>query len=180
MYDPEKKSLTKFGAYPEHSGVSEHSYCQALDSHVAVDSANNRVAVFYWYTDLFEIYDVDSGERLARVHGPDGFYPRFREEFVNNAAIAYPIYGETRTAYFNCIDRGGMLWASYGGFYFASESPKHPIVYLYAFDWNGKPLMKFKLDHKISGFDVDPARRTIYTSVEDKSTGNFHLYRYVY
>jgi hypothetical protein len=175
VYDPTEKKLTKtFGAYPENSGVSKNSYAQVLKSHIVVDSDNRRVALFYQYTDLIEIYDVDSGERIARRHGPDGFYPKFKEVSTGNIVRAHPVTG-ARCAYFGCIERGGLIWASYGGHYFEGSDP---VIYIYAFDWAGNPKMMFKLDHPICAFDVDVDNRIIYTSVEEKETGDFYLYKY--
>ncbi len=169
--------VRSFGAYPELAEpVGVQYLSQIFQCNAVVDSAVSRMAILYQSTDLIDIYDLKTGKRLHRRHGPSLFYPKFRCEQKGNAYPAFSINGETRDAYFVCVERGGLIWASYSGNAVSDKVQKIP--YIYAFDWDGNPVMKLRLDQRILSFDVDPEHRQIYVlSYED---GLSYVYRYAY
>lgn len=175
---PNGTLLRSCGAHPALPDAVDPVYwSQIFACNAVVDSAAGRMAVLYQNTDLLDIYDLATGERLHRLHGPAGFYPKFRCERQGNTYPAFSIDGETRDAYFVGVSRGSLIWASYSGHTVSDEI--QPVQHIYAFDWEGTPRMKFTVDRPVLSFDVAPESRTIYV-LSYEEDGNSHVYRYVY
>lgn len=166
------------GVYPELPEVVDDLFLsQIFQCNAVVDSSVGKMAVLYQNTDLIDIYDLQTGKRLQRKHGPSVFYPEFKCEKHGNTYPVFSINGQTRDAYFVCVERGDLIWASYSGNTVSDQVQK--IQHIYAFDWEGNPKMKFNLDRSILSFDVDPIDRIIYV-LSYEEDGKSYIYCYDY
>ena len=141
-----------------------------------ISDGKNRIAVFYSMTDLFEVYD-NTGHLLTRMHGPDCFFPIFKEVHDGDVVTSAPDEDLTRDAYFSPRSVGDKLFVLYDGDFLNDPNNDGSCSTLFVFSWDGKLEMQYQLDDPIYSFNVDAKNRKIYGI---SKTPEYHIVEYSY
>lgn len=133
----------------------------------------NRIFLTHLNADIIEIYDL-KGNLLKRIQGPDIFFPNVKERRIGNATIVGPQKG-SRDAYNGLKSGGNEVFVLYSG----REVGNSETIFdqLLVFNWDGKPLRRYKLNHSTPFIEVDPKNRIIYGIVTSPDN---HLVKYKY
>ena len=127
-----------------------------FEHRIQYSEENNKVVVFYVYTDLIEIYD-ENLNLLSRIQGPDFFLPKLdmRDNFIHT------IKEKTKFAYtIGCLT-SAEIWALYYGTSPDDKGIKLPNR-IFVFDYNGKPLRSYNLEYPIYMFSIDEKNSILY------------------
>lgn len=164
------------GGYP----VSDITYTDLEKPYAYYSNllSNNKdkFAVFYCWSDLFEIYDKD-GKLEKRVHGPEYFYPHFKEFSDGNISFARSIPGESKDAYYSPVSTGDEIFVLFNGKDPHAEGYNLLATRIFVFDWNGNPRKILNLDKGVSNIAVDPTNKIIYGISEDPE---YHILEFMY
>ncbi len=158
------------------SGI-EYSNIEKMDAYnmnFVVNQNKRKIAVFYYMTDLFEIYD-EQGLLLERVHGPDKFFPHFKEHRDGEVSYATPKKGINRDAYFSPQNAGRQMMVLYNGGYVDDPNHTSSCKTIFSFDWDGKPISMLRLNDPVFRFTVDSRVRKIYGI---SNTPEYHIVEY--
>ena len=165
------KINSRYASYPNFSTVDHNNKQKDLlfENRVVYSEKQKRIVVLYRYTDLMDIYDEDL-KLISRVHGPDQFLPVLTPDGS--------LTRETRRSYNIGRLTSDEIWALYEeGNYIPSSPPW--VLYpdkILVFDFSGKPLRSYHLDHRLLSFCVDEVNRIIYglTELEEYTIVKFH------
>lgn len=141
-----------------------------------VGHGKNGIAAFYCMTDLFEIHDA-SGRLKKRMHGPDCFYPIFKEVRNGDVVTSSPDEEATRDAYFSPCAVGDKLFVLYDGDFLNNPNNDGSCSSLFVFSWDGTPEIRYTLDDPITSFCVDVKNRKVYGI---SKTPEYHIVEYSY
>jgi len=124
-----------------------------------VTNHKDRIFVTHVLTDMVEVYD-GKGTLLKRMLGPDGFLPDVKMK-NNGPYSVVASNSDSKDAYFNLRTAGDEVFIQYTG---TVSGPTTPSIFdkLFVFDWDGKPLRRYRLSENTPFFVVDPVRRIIY------------------
>lgn len=163
------KAGNKIGAFGERP-VSDITYSdiEIVDAYRSVLASNGRdkVAVFYYWTDLLEIYDK-SGKLETRIHGPEHFYPHFQGYNDGGMIYSKTIPGKSRDAYYSPVSVGEQLFVLFNG---KDPDQKNYTILadrILVFGWDGTPQKIYELDRGISHMDIDEKNKKIYGISDD-------------
>lgn len=120
---------------------------------------NDKVFVCYGWTDLIELLDSE-GNLLKRLHGPDKFYPHFKEVRDGKVITTVMEKNVNKNAYFCPTNAKDCFWVLYSG----KLENKNDLLCneIFVFDKEGNPKIIYKLDRGIFTFAIDETRRKIY------------------
>ena len=175
-FDENGKSTGEMLPYP----VSHISYTpdEQRDAYYMnfISDGKERIAVFYSMTDLFEVYD-NTGRLLTRKHGPDCFFPIFKEVHDGDVVTSVPDDDQTRDAYFSPRSVGDKLFVLYDGDFLNDPNNDGSCSTLFVFSWDGELEMQYQLDDPIYSFNVDAKNRKIFGI---SKTPEYHIVEYAY
>ena len=175
-FDVNGKSTGEMVPYP----VSHISYTpdEQRDAYYMnfISDGKERIAVFYSMTDLFEVYD-NAGRLLTRMHGPDCFFPVFKEVHDGDVVTSVPDNDLTRDAYFSPRSVGDKLFVLYDGDFLNAPNNDGSCSTLFVFSWDGDLEMQYQLDDPIVSFCVDAVNKKIYGI---SKTPEYHIVEYSY
>lgn len=151
--------------YPQFKieNVSNIREKRLFENRIQYNEENNKIVVFYVYTDIIEIYD-ENLNLLSRIQGPDHFTPELgiRDNFIHT------IKGQTKFAYsLGCLT-STEIWALYYGV--SPEKEMELPTQIFVFDYNGKPLRSYNLEYPISTFCIDDNNNILYGLSEISET----------
>lgn len=176
-FDNNGKSIMEFGHYPTVADLpyTDDERLEAFKSSF-VTNMKDRIAVFYKWTDLIEIYD-QNGELKKRIHGPEHSYAHFKEFRNGNAIVATP-EKDNKDAYFFPRNVGDDFFVLFSGKVQDSnangqELPNRILV----FNKDGIPQNIYSLDQGIINFAVDAVNKKIYGI---SSVPEFHVVEFSY
>jgi len=132
-----------------------------------------KIAIFYYMTDLLEIYGSDQ-QLLKRVHGPDHFYSEFKEK---EHGIASPKRDVSRDAFVCPRNAGNNLFVLYNGKFIHDPDHTSACSKLLSFSWEGVPDVFYNLNDPLISFDIDQKNKKIF-GISD--TPDFHIVEYSY
>lgn len=168
-YDPHHP-LFKFDQQGKYiSNIMEYPICRKKDytdtermdafQFFYTTNLSDKVFVCYGWTDLIELLDSE-GNVLKRLHGPDKFYPHFKEVRESKIITTVMEKNVNRNAYFCPTKVNDCFWALYSG---KLENQNDLLCNeIFVFDKNGNPKTIYKLDHGIFTFAIDEIHRKIY------------------
>ena len=156
-----KKTAEGLGNYPVCS--EEYTDLEVIDAYRAVLIGNNlnRVAVCHYFTDLIDIYDFDKG-LVKRLHGPEHFYTRFNEFSEGNRIGSSPDKAYYRDAFYSPINAGECFFVLFNGKFVTDPEYNLMAKDILTFNWDGNPLMHYRLNIGVESITVVPEKRKIY------------------
>ncbi len=160
--------------------VSDISYTEQekMDAYYMnfTTDGQGRIALCYSVTDLIELYDTE-GTLLKRLHGPDGFFARFKEVRKGEVITSAPDASLARDAYFSPCYADGKLFVLYDGEHVNAPDHDSNSGYILTFSWDGKPEAVYHLDDPVFTFTVDAGKRKIY-GISNRP--EYHIVEYDY
>lgn len=161
VFDNDGEKETDIIGYP--TSTISYSEAEKRDGYYMNFTSNgeDRIAVFYSMTDLFEIYGKD-GTLLNRMHGPDFFFPHFKEHRSGDVVTSAPDDDLTRDAFFCPQFADESLYVLYDGDFLNNPDNDASCPSLFEFSWDGKPLTRYMLDDPLVSFCVDVKNRKFY------------------
>jgi hypothetical protein len=154
-------------SYPQivNSPLPDNLSKRFFENRIYFNEANDKIVVFYVYTDLIDIYDSDVN-LLTRIQGPDHFVPELGIQGENNHV--HVIAHKTKFAYLSACLTSQEIWALYYGI--SPEPGKELQNRIFVFDYTGKPLRSYYLEHPVSTFCIDEESKIIYALSENPET----------
>lgn len=136
----------------------------------------DRLAVCYSMTDLISFYRKD-GTLIKQIHGPEGFFPYFKEIHHGEVVTSSMDRDRNRDAYFSPVNVGNQLFVLFDGEHVSA--PDHDMLceYILTFTWDGIPQMAYKLDDPVFAFTVDAEKRKIYGI---SNSPEYHIIEFTY
>lgn len=176
LFDENGKKIKDFGSYP----VSQIEYTdiERVDAFRSILTSNqtNRVAICHYFTDLIDIYN-DNGELIKRLHGPEHFFPHFKEYKNGDIIGSKPIEKTYKDAFYSPTNVGDEFFVLYNGKLVGSENYNLLAQQILVFTWEGNPLRILHLDQGVSRISVDPNQKKIYGISDDPE---FHIIEFSY
>ena len=148
-----------YASYPKLTNMGTLSNIEMhilFENNVYYSEKQKKVVALYRYTDLLEIYD-DSLNLLSSIHGPDQFLPKLNPDARPNK--------ETKAAYHYGFLTSNEIWVLYWGDFYSNTVSRTRMIYprkMLVFDFFGKPLRTYNLEHPLHFFCIDEDNRTIY------------------
>lgn len=151
------KEIEEYGKItdiPEDLSLSQ--YKSAYETFIAVKPTGDKIVLPYRYSDLIEIYDMETDKSLT-IHGPDKFDVIY--EIIGNQATSKS--GEARYTFISWNVTNNYIYLAYSGLVEGEEN-----YYLgnsiFVYDWEGNPVRKLLFDTLIYGFAVSDDDKKIY------------------
>lgn len=131
---------------------------QIYKGQIAYNEETQQFAIFNRLTDKIEFY---SNRALVKViSGPDSFKEMYQINSVGGG-MSLGYYSEkTHIAYERVASNSKYIFALYSGETFGEDGTHHSIIF--KFDWDGKPIERYKLEKPLTSFDVDWDKNIIY------------------
>ena len=141
-----------------------------------VTGGKDRLAVCYSMTDLISFYYKD-GTLMKQLHGPEGFFPYFKEIRRGEVVTSSMNRDRNRDAYFSPVCVGNQLFVLFDGE--AVNAPNHDMLceYVLTFTWDGEPQTSYKLSEPVFAITVDAKNKKIY-GISD--TPEYHIVEFNY
>lgn len=166
IFDKNGNKAGTFGAYP----VSDISYSDAekVSAYQSILTSNSvdKIAICYFWTDLIEIYTKE-GVLENRIHGPEHFFPHFKEIKVEEATSSTTIPGISRDAYYSPVSVGEYIFVLFNGKYPGKLGYNILADQIFVFNWDGVPQRIYNLDQGVLRIAVDEKNRKIYGISDD-------------
>jgi hypothetical protein len=155
------KDTSKIIPYPEiYSLALSGSVAKRIfENRIYYNEKNNRIVLFYVYTDLIDIYDTNFN-LLARIHGPDQFIPELSVSQIEGIQHIHMQKDKTKFAYLSGYLTSNEIWALYYGI--VPEQGKELQNRIFVYDYNGRPLRRYQLEYPVSTFCIDDDNHIIY------------------
>jgi len=143
-----------------------------------IPSKNIAIAAFMHY-DIIELYDITTGKMIRKIVGPDNIKPVFTSNGIvhtskSNGAY-YRIKTDDKYIFLSYLGRTMLKEGSgYEGYKAAYPSQIH------VHNFNGKPVMKIKLDREFVTSIIDRKKKIIITLGAEKQSGEglFRIYKF--
>jgi hypothetical protein len=156
-------------------------YQGVFGRNVSYNDETKKFVVAYTSTDLLEIYDQDLN-RLARIHGPDQFFPEYqvtgtpmpstqvsyKGKTINNIGVmglnVRLVKGVARYGYFSVTTTSEGIYAVYSGDIVPEDNTSIPAMEtIYFFDYGGKARRKYTVESgNVSAIRVDEDKEVLY------------------
>lgn len=183
LYDPLKKfkfynmngkCIEMGGSYIEWDKGLSLQENKMKDLFRFVTNKKDRIFVGHLLTDVVEVYN-QKGSLIRRIQGPDNFKSVVEERKSGQYSSVVPMR-DSKDAYITPRDAGEEVFVQYLGM---ASGPQTPAIYkkLFVFNWDGKPLRRYRLSENTPFFDVDPVKRIIYGVAKNPE---YHLVMYRY
>lgn len=176
LFNKEGKKIKGFGAYP----ISEMTYTnvEIIDAYRSIITTNqeDKVAVCHFWTDLIDIYDKN-GNLKKRIHGPESFFPHFKEYKDGNVITTQPVKGKYKDAFYSPTSVGDDFFVLYNGKSLEEEGYNLLAKQIFVFSWDGVPKKRYLLDQGVSRIAVDEINKKIYGISDDPE---YHIVEFSY
>lgn len=156
-------------------------YQGVFGRNVSYNDEAKKFVVAYTSTDLLEIYDQDLN-RLARIHGPDQFFPEYQVTGTPNnySSVSYKgktikdigvmglnvrlVKGVARYGYFSVTTTSKGIYAVYSGDIVPEDNISFPAMeIIYFFNYEGKVRRKYTVESgNVSAIRVDEDKEVLY------------------
>lgn len=176
LFNKDGQKVKEFGAYP----ISEITYTnvEIIDAYRSIITTNqkDKVAVCHFWTDLIDIYDKN-GNLEKRLHGPEHFFPHFKEYIDGNVITTQPVKGTYKDAFYSPTSVGDEFFVLYNGK--SLEEPGYNLLakQIFVFNWDGTPQRMYLLDQGVSRISVDEKNKKIYGISNDPE---YHIIEFSY
>lgn len=165
------ESSIKLQEFGEYENINESFplslFKSAYESFIFSQPKGNKIALTYRFTDVLEIYDVDT-QFGNGIKGPEGFDPEYNRIMSENGYVMER-NKKTKFAFVGGSSTEKYLYLLYSGKLEVDENPNYANN-IFVYDWNGKPIRKLTLDRDILCFTVSQDDKEIYAY--DPNTGN--------
>ncbi len=125
--------------------------------HIYKNIKRHKVVICFFNTAAIQIVDYISGELIKTIIGPDDTFPP-RYDFHGGRAV---IKRESKRGYICLYLTDDYIYALYSG-----KQSKDPYSVtsnqIIQFDWNGVPVKKYILDHRLISFVFDEKNNKFY------------------
>lgn len=155
-----------FGSYKTPSnGLNIGTIKNAYRSHIYFNHKKQKAALPYRYTDVLEIFDINSGEYIS-TQGPENYDVHFTEE-----KSTYYYMGktkETKKTFISGTYTDDFIYLIYSGYIRKNraESDRFKWItgkYVFVYDWDGNPVKKINLDRRVNSIGVSSDNKTLYS-----------------
>lgn len=176
LFNKAGERIKGFGSYP----ISNTNYTnvEIIDAYRSIITTNqiDRVAICHFFTDLIDIYDYN-GTLISRIHGPEHFFPNFKEYKDGNVITTRPVDKTYKDAFYSPVNVGDDFFVLYNGKNVGEKNYNLLAKQIFVFDWNGTPKKIFSLDQGVSRISVDKKNKKIY-GISDEP--EYHIVEYSY
>ncbi|WP_459190094.1 BF3164 family lipoprotein [Parabacteroides sp. APC149_11_2_Y6] len=176
LFNNAGEQIKGFGSYP----ISNFNYTNAeiIDAYRSIIITNqvDRVAICHFFTDLIDIYD-NNGTLISRIHGPEHFFPKFKEYTDGNVITTRPVNKTYKDAFYSPVNVGDDFFVLYNGKNVGEKDYNLLAEKIFVFDWEGTPKKIFSLDQGISRISVDKRNKKIYGISNEPE---YHIVEYSY
>ncbi len=157
------KIIDEIGLLPEHSTeIPSSVFRQATLAHSFLKPTEDKIALGYNYTDVFEVYDLKTKQRKI-VQGPDNFdshYQILDKEWFYTKKTRYAFIGGAATDSFIYLLFSGKQY---------EEKNAYKGKYVFVYDWNLNPIKKITMNIETQQICVSENDKMIYSY--DEMTG---------
>lgn len=163
--------------YPKDNDViieSELNYFAYIGD-MAISHKDSIMIVTNRLTDKIEIYNLHGILKVMAI-GPENFSPKVEMKTNGNFSGAGFLEG-CREAFYCPQIKAGKIWAIYKGGFMDNDIDTSTILTL---NIDGTANCIYKLDRKITSFDVDENRKLIYAVDYTDDSDSFNIYAYKY
>ncbi len=122
-----------------------------------MDVAGHRAAVVYWSRPYVDLVDLEA-HRYLRVIGPRHTEPVF--EIVDGRL--FPDHARSTDAYKDVVVSDRLVYAVFDG-----EHRDGLGKFLHVFTWDGRFVVEYELDHRITVARIGPDERVLWAGFED-------------
>lgn len=176
LFNNKGEKVKEFGAYP----ISKITYTdvEIIDAYRSIITTNkkDKVAVCHFWSDLIDIYDKN-GNLENRLHGPEHFFPHFKEYIEGNIITTQPVKGKYKDAFYSPISVGDEFFVLYNGKSLEEAGYNLLAKQIFVFSWNGIPKKRYLLDQGVSRIAVDDINKKIYGISDDPE---YHIIEFSY
>lgn len=176
-----KKIIDTLGELPKKkkSNIKERYYLHNYYTKGGyIPSKDIAIAAFMHY-DIIELYDITTGKKIRKIVGPDNIEPVLTSNGIVHTSKSdgayYGIKTDDKYIYLSYLGRTMLKEGSgYGGYKAAYPSQIH------VHNFNGKPVMKIKLDREFVTFIIDRKKKIIITIGAEREAreGLFRIYKF--
>lgn len=175
-FNAEGNIIDSIGTYPNTELEITSMEKMTMFAFQLTTNSFDRIAICYSWSDMIDIYDAE-GHLLKRMHGPDHFISRYKEQQMGKAVGALRVKGQSWDAYSVPVSVGNEFWILYSGAKDLESNFSDYRKRILVFDKDGTPLRIFELDKGIIMFDVDEHNKKIYAIC---SKPEYHIVEYAY
>jgi len=126
-----------------------------------------EVAAYFFHAGRIDILDTN-GTLIRQVDAPFAFRPIPEPNPLTRAPSFKNGSSHVRFAYLDCTGTQGHLWVLFSGRLVGTRAhpiPESPSA-IHVFDWEGKLLRIFVLDHRAHSIAIDPIHNLLYSLAE--------------
>ena len=171
------KEIKGFGKYKEvWNNIDISTIRDAHSSSIGFNYKKNKALMAYRYSDVLEIYDINSGKCIA-TQGPENYDVYFTQDRMEQGKGSYYFMGktkETKKTFVGSAFTDDFIYLIYSGHKPENRSESDRFKWqtgasIFVYDWNGNPVKKINLDRRINTIGVSNDNETIYSY--DLNTG---------
>lgn len=127
-----------------------------LQSKMLYNAKHDAIVLSYFFTALIQIIDMERGIVEHSLYGPDKTFPPEYEMTGDGRSV---LAGNAKEGYLDISLTDNYIYALYSG---KTDHLDITSNQIFQFDWNGKPIRKFIVDHNLIAFVVDEKDEKIY------------------
>jgi hypothetical protein len=167
-----KQEIKGYGQYAELSNkINLETIKYAHRASIYFNYKKNKALLAYGYTDLLEIYNVDSGNCIA-IQGPENYNVYFTQEKGNHYFMGKT--EDTKKTFVSGTFTDDFIYLIYSGHKRENRSESDRFKWqtgasIFVYDWKGNPVNKISLDRRINTIGVSNDNKSIYSY--DLNTG---------
>lgn len=164
VFNLNKERLYSFFKYPELPNIynidpENFNYnvkANIYRVNLAHGISRRQMVIGYVYTALLQVVDYEKRECVLTVQGPDNNFP---PEYVLTNDGRADLSGNGQLGYLDLKATDNFIYGLYSGRSNILDLRANQIV---QYDWSGKPIRRYVLDHDIYSFAIDEKNKKIY------------------
>lgn len=165
IIDMDNNELGRFMDYPleneDIAKIDSRNIALAYQGAVNISPDKTKMVYASLFGTILGIYDINEtsiSERYLMIYD----YPQF-VEYNQGGGFGSPITKEGISAFLDINVTDNYIYSLYAGKNIAEFSAQaFEAQDIYVFDWNGKPIMNYRLDIPVSNIVVSNDHKTIY------------------
>ncbi len=169
LIDRHGNTLSAFLSYPPlankyHTPAYDFRYqvkANIYQSKISVNPQKNRLVMSHSFTSLLQLIDLETGQLLKNIVGPDKNFPPEYKLTQDGRSYVPKDYNLGYLA--AIIATENFVYILYHGKPFGNFQSNE----IFKFDWNGNPISRILLDKEVYFFAVDEANEAIYGIQEE-------------
>lgn len=180
LFNPAGKFISVNYDYPDMSDKNWtfHLKSIAYQNDLVVNSTGSRIVEASLYCDNIEFFAI-KGTGINKIKEYQSYSPELDDKSSGNMKILHP-KEDTKFGYLDICEQGNHVYCLYSGKTIKESQKKggpfHSSI-IRVFDFDGNPVVSYKLDRDVFKFTVDTHEKTIYAIVHTPQAEiiKFHL-----